>query len=239
MADGVKGRWTPLMAKLMARLMVSMKDGMAARRGCCSPRPPFDKERVDKMWEWAGMECTPISSCRNSLSIDENLLQRLLDQRFHCGGRLDVEEDATSDAKRCVSLWTVHVLKTRSIVCLSLRPWRIFLESDRAASTRDKWKFSQNVSLPMGTPRMRKPLTSSCMEPSLFLEKVSIADLRESCVDLLDSLRSSRMLLPLVEVRIRVFSVFMIAPSGSAISLKASNSGLTSSRWTRKLASST
>lgn len=66
-----------------------------------------------------------------------------------------------------------------------------------------------------------------------------MADLRESCVDLLEDARSSRMLLPLVEVRIRVFSVFMIAPSGSAISLKASNSGLTSSRWTRKLASST
>ena len=49
MAEGVNGRWMPLVAKLMARLVVSMNVGMAERRGCWRPRPPVDSDRVARM----------------------------------------------------------------------------------------------------------------------------------------------------------------------------------------------
>ena len=47
------------------------------------------------------------------------------------------------------------------------------------------------------------------------------------------------MLVPAVVVIIRVFSVFVMAPSGVATSLNVSSRSWTSSRGTRKLASST
>ena len=46
MADAVRGRKMPFEAKSMARLIDNMKVGMAARRGCWRPSPPFDSEMV-------------------------------------------------------------------------------------------------------------------------------------------------------------------------------------------------
>ena len=102
--------------------------------------------------------------------IVEKRLHKSLDQRFQSEGRLETGEEATSDAKRWVILWTVQVLKTRSIVCLSARPESILFESDTAAVMRSVWKDLQKASLPIGTPRMRRPFTSSCIDPSLFRE---------------------------------------------------------------------
>ena len=77
-----------------------------------------------------------MSCCRNSFSIVEKRLLKSLVQMFQSSGRLENGVEATSDAKRWVILWTVHVLKTRSMVCLSLKPASIFLESEIAALIR-------------------------------------------------------------------------------------------------------
>ena len=38
--------------------------GMFDGQHSFSPKPPFDKERVNHIWECTGMECTPISCCK-------------------------------------------------------------------------------------------------------------------------------------------------------------------------------
>ena len=203
------------------------------------------------MWACAGMESTLRSSCRNELSIVENSVQKSLDHRFHVEGSWAVGVQATSVAKRWVTLWRVHILKIRSIVCLLERPSKTFLASSAAALTRLSKKALQNLSDPRGTPSTRRPVVTShglvssqgkesLLDLSMFSrEYVWMADDKEACVVGSASFKAGRMLSPVVVVKILVFSVFMSQPRGSATSLKASKSGLTSSSGTRKLASST
>ncbi len=91
----------------------------------------------------------------------------------------------------------------------------------------------------MGTPRMRRPWTSLYGAPDLSLEKLAMAWEIEVWMEGLERRSWGSILVPDVVVIMRVFSVFMKAPSGSATSLNVLRSRSTSSSGTRKFASST
>ena len=91
-----------------------------------------------------------------------NWVDKGLSQQSHSSGRLSVAVMWTSEAKRCVILWRVHILKIRRRVCLSLSPSSTFVAS-LAVWRKLLWmKFMQKACDPIGTPRILSPSQTSC-----------------------------------------------------------------------------
>ena len=149
------------------------------------------------------------------------------------------------DAKRCVSLCTVQTEKSRSLVCRSLSPLMILYVSSFALEIAFIKKVLQKLEEPIGAPRTRMPsVTSQGIKfplVSFVLEYFDTACFMD-CPTIwwsswFEWIRVS--ILDVWLVSILVFSVFMIAPRGSANSLNLSSRGSTSCNATIALQSST
>ncbi len=90
-----------------------------------------------------------------------NWVDRGLSQQSHSSGRSSVAVMWTSEAKRCVILWRVHILKILRRVCLSLSPSSTFVAS-LAVWRKHLWmNLMQKDCEPMGTPRILSPSQTS------------------------------------------------------------------------------
>ena len=149
---------------------VDKKEGIGnAARGCRKPKPPLEIGRVAIVKECAGKDSMEKVPVMKVLIIVENLSARGLFQLYQSSGRRDSSVLTTSEAKRWVILWRVHVLKSRVLVCLSVRFCCIHTASASASCSLDMWKLLQNSFEPMGTPKMRRPSVTSTGVP-LFRE---------------------------------------------------------------------
>ena len=98
--EKVLGRKIPVVAKAMERLVVSMKVGIAFRRGCWRPRPPMRIDRVEMMWAWNGRSSVLVMRVMEESRRSENCSLRSLDHRSQSSGRSDETELTTSEVKR-------------------------------------------------------------------------------------------------------------------------------------------
>jgi len=94
---------------------------------------------------------------RKESDIVVNWVDMGLDHECHSCGRESRSAEATSEAKRWVSLWRVHCLNMRSLVCLPCSLVRIFVASPSAVESLDMMKLLLYEGEPMGTPRTRRP----------------------------------------------------------------------------------